>query len=120
MPASPSDSAALDSLGDLRRTHYCGDLREGDIGTDAVLMGWVHRKRDLGGLLFLHLRDRSGISQVVFNAETHPEAHAKAETLRGRVRDRRRRARSSAAPKTPTTPTSQRARLSLWPGTCSS
>ena len=46
-------------------------------------MGWVHRKRDLGGLLFLHLRDRTGISQVVFNAETHPEAHSKAETLRG-------------------------------------
>ena len=83
MPASRTDSAAPDPLGDLRRTHYCGDLRESDIGADAVLMGWVHRKRDLGGLLFLHLRDRSGISQVVFNAETHPEAHAKAETLRG-------------------------------------
>lgn len=77
-----SDSAAPDPMGGLSRTHYCGEIREGDIGSDAVLMGWVHRKRDLGGLLFLHLRDRSGISQIVFNAETHPEAHAKAETLR--------------------------------------
>ena len=69
-------------LGDLRRTHYCGEIRDADIGSAAVLMGWVHRKRDLGGLLFLHLRDRSGISQIVFNAETHPEAHAAAESLR--------------------------------------
>ena len=69
-------------LGSLERTHYCGAIRDSDIGTSAVLMGWVHRKRDLGGLLFLHLRDRSGISQVVFNAETHPEPHALAEALR--------------------------------------
>lgn len=69
-------------MGALQRTHYCGEIRDRDIGESAVLMGWVHRIRDLGGLLFLHLRDRSGISQVVFNAETHSEAHAKAETLR--------------------------------------
>ena len=77
-----SDGAVPDTLGGLTRTHYCGEVRDRDIGAAAVLMAWVHRKRDLGGLLFLHLRDRSGISQVVFNAETHPEAHAKAETLR--------------------------------------
>ena len=82
MQESRSDSAAPAPLGELRRTHYCGDIRDADIGGSAVLMGWVHRKRDLGGLLFLHLRDRSGISQVVFNAETHPEAHARAEALR--------------------------------------
>ena len=78
------EPAALDTqpLGALQRSHYCGEIRESDIGTNAVLMGWVHRKRDLGGLLFLHLRDRTGISQVVFNAETHPEAHAIAENLR--------------------------------------
>ena len=83
MPEQPLGAPALDALGGLHRTHYCGDIGDSDIGTNAVLMGWVHRKRDLGGLLFLHLRDRSGISQIVFNAETHAEAHAKAETLRG-------------------------------------
>lgn len=77
-----SDETAPAPLGTLRRTHYCGEIRDRDIGKTAVLMGWVHRKRDLGGLLFLHLRDRSGISQIVFNAESHTEAHAKAETLR--------------------------------------
>ena len=77
-----SDGTAHDPLGTLERTHYCGEIGDPDIGRAAVLMGWVHRKRDLGGLLFLHLRDRSGISQIVFNAETHPEAHAKAEALR--------------------------------------
>ena len=82
MPADRPEGVAPSPLGQLRRTHYCGDIRDSDIGSSAVLMGWVHRKRDLGGLLFLHLRDRSGISQVVFNAETHPEAHARAESLR--------------------------------------
>ncbi len=75
-------SVSLDPLGSLTRTHYCGDIRESDVGRRAVLMGWVHRRRDLGGLYFIHLRDRSGVSQVVFNAETGAEAHAKAETLR--------------------------------------
>lgn len=83
MPARNPESDFPEPLGGLQRTHYCGEIRDVDIGADAVLMGWVHRKRDLGGLLFLHLRDRTGISQVVFNAETHPDAHAKAETLRG-------------------------------------
>ncbi len=82
MPQHQSEGVAPSLLGALRRTHYCGGIRDSDIGSNAVLMGWVHRKRDLGGLLFLHLRDRSGISQVVFNAESHPEAHARAEFLR--------------------------------------
>ncbi len=82
MPDQEPESLQTQPLGPLERTHYCGAIRDSDIGTSAVLMGWVHRKRDLGGLLFLHLRDRSGISQVVFNAETHPEAHARAEALR--------------------------------------
>src|SRR6202162_2832695 len=69
----------LDFLGNLKRTHYCGDLRAKDAGRDVVVMGWVARRRDLGNLLFLDIRDRSGIVQVVFNKETHPEAHAKAE-----------------------------------------
>ena len=82
MPEQAPAAVETQPLGALQRSHYCGEIRESDIGTRAVLMGWVHRKRDLGGLLFLHLRDRSGISQVVFNAETQPEAHAIAEALR--------------------------------------
>ena len=72
----------LDFLGSLKRTHYCGTLRAGDAGRDATIMGWVHRRRDLGNLLFLDVRDRTGIVQVVFNKETQPEAHAKAEQVR--------------------------------------
>ena len=72
----------LDFLGTLKRTHYCGELRATDAGRDVVVMGWVHRRRDLGNLLFLDVRDRSGIVQVVFNKETQLEAHAKAEQAR--------------------------------------
>ena len=72
----------LDFLGNLKRTHYCGALRAADAGRDALVMGWVHRRRDLGNLLFLDVRDRSGIVQAVFNKETQPEAHAKAEQAR--------------------------------------
>jgi aspartyl-tRNA synthetase len=72
----------LDFLGNLKRTHYCGALRATDAGRDATVMGWVHRRRDLGNLLFLDVRDRTGIVQVVFNKETQPEAHAKAEHAR--------------------------------------
>ena len=72
----------LDTLGDLKRTHPCGELRAPDVGKNVVLMGWVHRRRDLGQLIFIDLRDRSGIVQVVFNQEQGPEAHAKAEELR--------------------------------------
>ena len=72
----------LDFLGNLKRTHYCGELRAQDEGRDAVVMGWVHRRRDLGNLLFLDVRDRTGIVQAVFNKETQPAAHAKAEQVR--------------------------------------
>ncbi len=82
MPSQRMPEPSVEPMGSLERTHYCGQIRDRDIGSEALLMGWVHRKRDLGGLLFLHLRDRSGISQIVFNAETHPEPHAKAESLR--------------------------------------
>ncbi|MGE5245486.1 MAG: aspartate--tRNA ligase [Betaproteobacteria bacterium] len=54
-----------EQLGDLTRTHTCGALRAGDVGADAVLLGWVHRVRDLGGVLFIDVRDRAGLSQVV-------------------------------------------------------
>jgi aspartyl-tRNA synthetase len=72
----------LDFLGNLKRTHYCGNLRASDADRDAVVMGWVARRRDLGNLLFLDLRDRTGIVQVVFHKEAQPEAHAKAEHVR--------------------------------------
>jgi aspartyl-tRNA synthetase len=72
----------LDFLGNLKRTHYCGALRAADAGRDVVIMGWVARRRDLGNLLFLDVRDRAGIVQVVFNKETQPEAHTKAEQAR--------------------------------------
>jgi aspartyl-tRNA synthetase len=73
----------LDNLGNLERTHSCGELRPGDIGKQVVLMGWVAKRRDFGELTFIDLRDRAGITQVVFNAEDAPDAHAKAKELRG-------------------------------------
>jgi len=73
---------SLDFLGGLRRTHTCGDLRPSDEGKRVVLMGWVHRRRDLGGVIFIHMRDREGVSQVVFRAECDAALHSKAETLR--------------------------------------
>ncbi len=60
----------------------CGALRSSDAGKKAVLMGWVNRRRDLGNIIFIDLRDRTGVTQVVFNKELNPAAHAKAETLR--------------------------------------
>src|SRR5215471_1060192 len=71
----------LDFLGELRRTHSCGQLRASDAGTRALLMGWVHRRRDLGGVYFVHLRDRDGITQLVFRSDADPAVHAKAEML---------------------------------------
>ncbi len=73
----------LDNLGNLERTHSCGDLRATDIGREVVLMGWVAKRRDFGELTFIDLRDRAGITQVVFNAELAPEPHANAKELRG-------------------------------------
>ena len=72
----------LDFLGDLRRTHMCGTLRASDAGKKAVLMGWVNRRRDLGNLIFIDLRDRTGVTQVVLNRERDSAAHDKANTVR--------------------------------------
>ena len=72
----------LDFLGELKRTHRCGDLRAADEGKPVVLMGWVHRRRDHGQLIFIDLRDRAGLVQVVFHKDRAAEAHAKAESLR--------------------------------------
>jgi aspartyl-tRNA synthetase len=71
----------LDFLGDLRRTHSCGELRVSDAGTTALLMGWVHRRRDLGGVIFIHLRDRYGITQLVFDESKNAAVHARAQEL---------------------------------------
>ena len=72
----------LDSMGSLQRTHRCGVLRATDAGATVVLMGWVNRRRDHGNLIFLDLRDRSGLVQVVLDKELCPDAHAKAEQVR--------------------------------------
>jgi len=72
----------LDFLGTLQRTHMCGDLRSTHSGETITIMGWVNRRRDHGNLIFLDLRDRSGITQVVLDKEVSPEAHAKAEAAR--------------------------------------
>ncbi len=72
----------LDTLAGLQRTHSCGALRREDVDTEVVLMGWVQRRRDHGGLIFVDLRDREGLTQVVFNPEVNDVAHAKADMLR--------------------------------------
>jgi len=72
----------LDNLGNLERTHSCGALRKEDVGRTVTLMGWVARRRDFGVLTFVDLRDRAGVTQVVFNAEDQGDAHAKAKELR--------------------------------------
>jgi len=72
----------LDFLGSLQRTHRCGELRAEQDGQPVVLMGWVNRRRDHGNLIFLDVRDRTGITQVVLDKEVSSEAHAKAEAAR--------------------------------------
>lgn len=64
------------------KTHTCGELRADHANQTVTLAGWVHRRRDQGGLVFIDLRDRYGITQLVINQETHPDAHSKAKDLR--------------------------------------
>ena len=72
-----------DKLGNMRRTHTCCELGTDDVGSEVVLMGWVQRRRDHGGVIFVDLRDREGLTQVVFNPEVSPKVHEKAHALRG-------------------------------------
>ncbi len=72
-----------ETLGDLKRTHYCGVLREGDVGRTVTVMGWAATRRDLGGVIFIDLRDREGLCQVVARPEVSKAAHAAAERVRG-------------------------------------
>jgi aspartyl-tRNA synthetase len=72
----------LDFLGDLKRTHMCGELRASDAGSKVVLMGWVNKRRDLGNLIFLDMRDRSGLTQVVVTSDAAAGVHDKASAVR--------------------------------------
>ncbi|MFC1843201.1 aspartate--tRNA ligase [Thermodesulfobacteriota bacterium] len=72
----------MESMGGLKRSHSCNDLAVDNVGENVTLMGWVLRRRDHGGVIFIDLRDRWGITQVVFNPEIHAEVHAKAHQLR--------------------------------------
>ena len=71
-----------DQLGDWKRSAYCGEPRAISVGKDMILAGWVHSRRDHGGVIFVDLRDRSGICQVVFNPEVDPVSHEKAKQMR--------------------------------------
>ena len=91
---------------EMKRTHYCGDLRLADAGTSAQLTGWVLRRRDHGGVIFIDLRDRTGITQVVFDPQIDSETHEIAHQIRnefvlcvsGKVRERGEGAVNSKLP----------------------
>ena len=72
----------MDSMGIQRRTHHCNELGLAQVGERVTLMGWVLRRRDHGGVIFIDLRDREGVTLIVFNPEINPDVHAEAHRLR--------------------------------------
>ena len=77
-----SERVFSDSLGGWKRSYYCGEPRVDAVGREMILAGWVQSRRDHGGLIFVDLRDRSGVTQVVFNPEVDATAHEKAKQIR--------------------------------------
>jgi len=75
-------SVVLDFLGDLHRTHMCGDLRASHAGQTVLLMGWAHRRRDHGAVIFIDMRDRTGHTQAIFHEDVDPAVHQRAEEVR--------------------------------------
>ncbi|MBI2847022.1 MAG: aspartate--tRNA ligase [Chloroflexi bacterium] len=91
----------------MLKTHSCGELRAGHVGQSVSLAGWVHRRRDHGGIVFIDLRDREGVVQVVFNPKTAPDAYRVASELRNEwvlrvVGEVTRRPKGTENPKLPT------------------
>src|SRR5713101_3481188 len=74
---------AVKFITELKRTHNCGEITRQDIGKTVVLFGWVWNRRDHGGAVFIDLRDREGVTQVVFRGDLNPDAHQLAGELRG-------------------------------------
>ncbi|RPI80043.1 MAG: aspartate--tRNA ligase [Desulfobacteraceae bacterium] len=77
-----TEHLTIDTLGTWQRTHDCGGLRESDIGKEIILMGWVNGRRDMGNLIFIDLRDKKGLTQIVFDPQENAASHERAHVLR--------------------------------------